>query len=176
MSHRHADGKSLSRTSHEFVLTVDAGRARLLRLEPVGALSRLVPVRDFENLPRRVRPSQQFSDPRPGLQRSASHVRRHAVDDRRDAHLREYERRFARRICDHVAALHRQGEIASLVLAATPSMLACLRRTVSLAAPGLEVTELAVELTQLGPVAVHDYLAGRGLLPARGRLARQPAT
>ncbi|WP_428264856.1 host attachment protein [Haliangium sp.] len=164
--------------SHVCVLTLDASRARLFGLEvqrgPGGeSLTKLVEVEDLANPGRRQRASEAFTDSRPGMHGGAGGGPGHGLDDGRDAHLDELERRFT---VDVVAALGRQVQAlgaSRAVIAASPRMLGHLRETIGGQSKlGVEIDELGKELTKLSPVELHDHLAKDELLPPRGRLTR----
>lgn len=154
------------------IVVADASRARIFTYE-AGALEQpngTPPLREWIDLvdpERRLRPSQVFSDSRPGSS-SAPHGPSFAVDDHRDAHTDETDRRFAGAIVNHLGDVLAEHPSREVVIVASPNMLGLLRKdTADLPRLGMEVHELALDLTRETPSRLHDHLAERGLLPAR---------
>jgi protein required for attachment to host cells len=158
------------------LLVADAGRARLYTFEelagPAGVPTQeLIERLDLVNPERRRRPSELESDSRPGIDR-APNGRGYGVDDHRDGHRDELDRRFAAAILDRLAALAREHGSRSVVLVASPRMLGHLRlRAEPLARSGVTLNEIARDFTRLPTAQIQDHLARYGLLPARERLA-----
>ena len=102
----------------------------------------------------------------------------HAVSDHREDRRRESSRDFADSVVEAASRVWRTLPSCEIVVVASPTMLGLLRpalgrRTGGPAAP--PVRELARDLCKLAPAALHDALAGAGLLPARGRREPRPA-
>ena len=158
-----------------YVVVADAARAQMFALRAHKSatdtqLTKLESVMELHNAARRLRPSERYSDSRPGLQQGSGGGPSHGVDDGRSAQENESERRFARRIMDELQNLNNNEPAERLILAASPRMLGMLRKEA--ANPGQlpsDVEEIDKALTTLSPVALHDYLAQRALLPERGR-------
>ena len=156
------------------IAIVDAARARLFTLEELarqaGTTYELRERADLIDPDRRLRPSELFSDTRPGADRAPG-GRGHAVDDHRDSHLEQLDRRFAGEVAARVASLVREHSCGRLIVAASPRMLGHLRRAgAGQLVPELAVDEIDRDLTRSSPPQIHDLLTARGLLPARGRL------
>jgi len=154
------------------IVVADAARARIFTYE-AGALAEpngASPLRERVDLvdpERRLRPSQVFSDTRPGSS-SAPHGPGFAVDDHRDAHIEETDRRFAGAIAHHLGDVLAEHPAREVVIVASPNMLGLLRKdTADLPRLGMEVHELPLDLTKETPSQLHDHLAERGLLPSR---------
>ncbi len=152
------------------IVTADATRARLYTFaelaHPTRAMQERVTLVDPQ---RRRRPSELFCDSRPGLDRAPS-GRGFAVDDGRDAARQRMDRDFAADIAEACHQLVRREGCDRLILAASPRMLGLLRDLGGFAAMGVELTEIDRNLAHFSRARLHDYLAGRELLPARERI------
>ena len=160
------------------IAIADAARARLYTFEqlaePTGAAQELRECVDLIDPDRRLRPSELFSDTRPGSDRAPS-GRGYGLSDRRDAHIDEFDRRFAAEIVARLTELVREHGCRRVIVAASPRMLGHLRRErASLYDGGLAIDEVDRDLTHLGSAQIHDLLADRGLLPVRARAAAPP--
>ena len=159
------------------ILVADASRARLHTFEeltaPPGHRSQeLREEVDLIHPARRIRPSELFSDTRPGSDRAPT-GRGFGLCDRRDASMRQMDRRFAAAIAAELERLVAESGCRTVIVAATPHMLGLLRElTRPLARGGVEIHEIDRDLVRLSPSALQDFLAERGLLPVRERLAR----
>lgn len=159
-----------------YVVVADASRAHMfvLRAERTSmdtSLSRLVSVFELERAERRQRPSERYSDTRPGTLHASPGGAAHGVDDHRDAQESESDRRFARHIVQEMQRVTVSEPIGTLILAASPRMLGMLRDEMEDMRGEFELHELDRDLTTLAPAMLHDYLVGQDLLPARGRAA-----
>jgi protein required for attachment to host cells len=153
-------------------LRIDATRARLFTFERVteGADTReeLVERTDFVNLQRRRRPSDVFSETRPGSSRVGN--LQYAFDDHRDHHSSQLDDKFARMTMAALRELIDERPTQRVVICASPRMLGRLRA----AAPGLlpediARDELPRDLVKLSSGDVRAELASRGLLPQEAR-------
>lgn len=157
------------------VVVVDSGRSRVYALEPQVAqgVTKIPPLREVAalvNPARRSRDTEMFSDSRPGLRQGAGGGTAHGVDDRRDSHKEELDRRFASDVVDKVLEVMRDLGAQKIILAASPNMLGFLRtRTGKWSESGHDVSELGRDLTQLSPAQLHDRLANEELIPPRSR-------
>lgn len=119
---------------------------------------------------RRRRPSEIFSDTRPGSDRAPT-GRGFAVSDHRDHAMREMDRRFAADIARHLREVVDTCGCRDVILAASPRMLGLLRElTAPLVEAGVAVHDLDRDLVRLTPAQLQDFLAERGLVPERERL------
>jgi protein required for attachment to host cells len=150
------------------IALVDATRARLFTFERVteGADTRdeLVERTDLANPQRRRRPSEPFSDTRPGSSRTG-HLQ-FAFDDHRDHHISQIDDEFARMAMAALRELIDERPPQRVVICAPPRMLGRLRA----AAPGLlpgeiALDEVARDLVKLSPGDMQLELASRDLLP-----------
>jgi protein required for attachment to host cells len=155
------------------IALVDATRARLFTFERVveGADAReaFVECTDLVNPQRRRRPSEVFSDTRPGSSRTG-HLQ-FAFDDHRDHHIAQIDDKFARMAMAALRELVDEQPTQRVVTCASPRMLGRLRA----AAPGLlpddiALDELPRDLVKLVPGEVRAELAARALLPRAERL------
>jgi len=155
------------------IALVDATRARLFTFERVadGADTRdeLVERTDFVNPQRRRRPSEVFSDTRPGSSRTGN--LQYAFDDHRDHHISQLDDKFARMTMAGLREIIDEHPTQRVVICASPRMLGRLRA----AAPGLlpddiALDELPRDLVKLSPGEVRAELASRDLLPCAERI------
>jgi protein required for attachment to host cells len=150
------------------IAIVDATRARVFSFDqdsdPGGTREKLIEVLDLVHPERRRRPSDLFSDTRPGSGRTGP--RQFAFDDHREAHLEQLDAEFARDIVKAIASIMTRLRLSRLIVCAGPRMLGELRAA-GLARPGLLVEELARELAKLTAAELRDQLAAYGLLPPR---------
>jgi protein required for attachment to host cells len=168
------DGHRL-RETRICIAVADAARARLYTFEqladPTGAAHGLREWVDLVDPDRRRRPSELFSDTRPGSDRTPS-GRGYGLDDRRDAHLDQFDQRFAAEIVASLTDLVREHGCRRVILAASPRMLGHLRRAgASLFEGKLAIDEIDRDLTKFSSAQIHDLLADKGLLPARSCVA-----
>ncbi len=140
------------------IALVDAARARLFTFaratEASDTRDELVEHTDLANPQRRRRPSELFSDTRPG-----------AFDDDLDHQVSQLDEKFARMAMAALRELIDEHPTQRVVIGAPPRMLGRLRA----AAPGLlpdDITldELPRDLVRLSPADVRAALASRGLL------------
>ena len=159
------------------IVVADASRARLHTFEELAAprgnrSQELHEVVDLVHPARRIRPCELFSDTRPGSDRAPS-GRGFGLCDRRDASMRQMDRRFAAAIAAELERVVAEGGCRTVIVAASPHMLGLLRElTRGLVRAGVEVHEIDRDLVRLSPSALQDFLAERGLLPVRERLAQ----
>lgn len=149
------------------IAVVDASRARLFSYErqsdPEGLKEQFLEEQDFINPSRRLRPSELFSETRPGSSKTGD--LRHAFDDHRDAHVQALDTEFAHLVMEELTRRVQSSKARRLILCASPRILGQLR------AAGLprdvEVDELARDYVKLTPTQLRDHLESHGILPAR---------
>lgn len=152
-------------------VVTDAARARLFTLEPVEfpevqSGPRLIEREAFVNPEKDLPESELFSTSKAGRNRAPQGGPSHGYDDHRSQHTDEYERRFARVVADETMKLAQAHGARQVVLAAQPRMLGFLRQELdTLTRNGIEVRELAKDLSKLSATQVHDHLAKEKLLP-----------
>jgi len=150
------------------IAIVDATRARLFTfdraVDPSGVHEDLEERADLVNPQRRRRPSDLFSDSRPGTNRTGRLS--YAFDDRREHHMEEIDAEFAREVASQIEQLVKVEPTHRLIVCASPHMLGALRAT-ELRRLGLIIDELDRDLVKLTPAQLRDYLTTQGLLPER---------
>ncbi len=141
------------------VVLADAARARIFTVEKVPGQAgvptpALIEQICLVNPARRQRPSEKQADTRPGSRRAAggSGVG-HAVDDRRDAHADELDRRFAEEVVDALAKF----QDSRFVVAAPPKLLGMLRDRAGTDA----ATYLPLDLSRLTPARALEQLQAK---------------
>jgi len=153
------------------IVVADGARARLFTLddsvlEPPGP--DLVEREDLANPEHKLAGRDKYSTTRTGSNLNPQKGPAHGYDDHRDKEEREHERRFAHDIASHAVALAQRERSYQLVVVAEKRMLGLLRETLVLPAKsGIELRELAKDLTQLSATELQAHLAEAGLVPAR---------
>lgn len=110
----------------------------------------------------------KYSSTRTGVNLNPRGGPSHGYDDHRTQHEQEHERRFAHEIAARALALAQENHAGHLVLTAEKHMLGLLRDALEIPVKsGIEVHELAKDLTKLIPTQLHDHLAAAGVVPAR---------
>jgi len=153
------------------LIIADAARARIYAVEPVerdlpGRGVALHERADLVSLERRLRPSEILADSGTGGGHAGTSF---GLDDHRDEHMREIDRRFAGEIATHAGAVVGAAELGRVVLVASPRMLGELRKVLPAQVKRAAIEELALDLTRLTTPQVHDHLAALGVMPARER-------
>jgi len=156
--------------SRACIAVVDASRARLFTYERSseveGVSEKLTEQRDLVNPARRLRPSQLFSDTRPGSSRTGT--LQYGLNDHRDAHIDEIDAEFARTVIGEIGDLLRSSQAERLILCASPHMLGELRTAgTKLNHPSLVIDDIPRDLVKLTPRQLRDRLTSYGLLPPR---------
>ena len=159
------------------IALVDATRARLFTFDrdtdPSGTREELVEHEDLVDPARRQRPSQLFSDSRPGSSRVGA--RGFAFDDHRDAHVKNLDAGFARVVVRELGALVERSGAHRLIVCASPSMLGELRAA-DLRSNGIVIDEVPRDLVKLTGSKLRERLAEYGLLPPVPPRTGQDAT
>lgn len=151
------------------IVVADASRARLFTfkreddLAPAPVLRERV---DLVSLERRQRPSELFSETRPPTGMTAN-GRGFGVDDHRDAHMDEIDRRFAEQVMSRLASLTEEAACHRVALVASPRFLGHLREYAgTLRQRGLPLEEVARDLTRETGPKLREHLGELGVLPA----------
>ena len=148
------------------IALVDASRARLLTFErtsdPSATREELFEYMDLVNPARRRRPSELFSDTRPGTNRTGR--LQYTFDDHREAHVAHIDAEFARGVRGAIDRLVTAQPARRLIVCASPRMLGLLRAA-ELRHDGIVVDELPRDLVRLPIAQVRARLASYGLLP-----------
>ena len=153
------------------IVVADGARARLFTLDD-GATDApgpdLVEHEDLANPEHKLAGRDKYSTTRTGSNLNPQKGPTHGYDDHRDKEEREHERRFARDIGSHAVALAQREHSYQLVVVAEKRMLGLLRESLVLPAKsGIELRELAKDLTRLSATELQAHLAEAGLVPAR---------
>jgi protein required for attachment to host cells len=143
--------------ANQMIAAVDGARARFFmvgtRSTPNGEeKKKLDEIESLINPAHRTKDGDLFSESRPGSRKAHAGGPGHGVDDKREAHTDEYDRKFAQLVMDKLTELIRDNDVSNVILASGPRMLGHLRdRKANLA--GCAVGELQKHLTELSP---HD--------------------
>ena len=137
----------------QLIAVVDGSRARYFsvgtRKTPTGEeKKKLTEVETLVNLENRLKDGELFTETRPGTRAGAAGATAHGVDDRRDAHHTETDRKFAKLVLAKMAELIDKDQVTYAILAAGPKMLGHLREHRGLL-PRVDVGELPKHLTEL---------------------------
>ena len=158
------------------IAIVDASRARLYTYqEDAGPTEQLREVRDLVNAGRRFRPSEMFSETRPGTghnPRSGPGGEPGSTkDDHRDDHIEMMDQKFAKEICAELEKIIASDGYGHLIIIASPKMLGEVRKANGVfKRGGLTVDEIPRDLSKLTIAQLHDHLASLDLIPGRQRL------
>lgn len=153
------------------IIVVDGAHARFFTLEiPQEPLTdggaRLIEASDLVNPDGDIPQRLKFSD-RMGRAHASPGGAAHALDDGRERHRQENERRWARRLCEETARFVSRTQAKRLVLVAEPRLLGVLReQLIHESLPGVAIVELCENLTQHAVGHIQSLLASRGLVPA----------
>jgi protein required for attachment to host cells len=155
----------------KFVLVSDSRRGRVLQLtrDSEAGTSELIELATMVHAGRRMRPSEKFSEPRPGLRQAQRGGPVHGVDDRRDSNMDEHDRQFARDVVERAASAIGNPAGEAVIVAASEHMLGLLRPELSRLLADARVTELPLNISSLTIPQIHDELSKRDLIPERGR-------
>jgi len=139
----------------QLIAVVDGARARFFCVRERGTPSgeqknKLVEVETLINPAHRIKDGDLFSETRPGQRKAFAGGPGHGVDDKRDAHAVEFDRKFAKLVLETMAKLIRAHSVTYAILAAGPLMLGHLREHRHLL-PRVEIGELPKHLTELTP-------------------------
>lgn len=159
------------------VVVAGGSRARFFTLQNVEfpelqSGPNLCEVNDLVNLEQETPGTDLWSESKSGRNRGGAGGGTHGYDDHRSQHEDEFERRFARDIAREAARLISRCNTRQLVLVAQKRVLGFIRNELeSLAKAGIEIHELAKDLSKLPTLELHEHLAREHLIPQR----RSPA-
>jgi protein required for attachment to host cells len=153
------------------IIVADTGRARFITVEvpedpAVEGGARLVEHEDLVNPAADVPEREMFSD-----RRSRSHASpngaSHALDDHRDNHRLELDRRYARRVADEARRFAARAQASRLLIVAEPRMLGALRREFQ-GEPlrNVAIEEIGENLSRRRLDEIQGILASNGAVPA----------
>lgn len=154
------------------ILVADGSRARFFTFESrapeTGTTGpRLVEHEDRVNPEHELAGRDKYNATRTGAHPNPGKSQTHGYDDHRKQEEHEHERLFARDIARHALDFTQQHQAACLVVAAEKRMLGLLRDWLEPPPhPGIELRELAADLTRLSPTELHNHLAEARLIPA----------
>lgn len=110
----------------------------------------------------------QWSETKSGRNRAASGGGAHGYDDHRQQHEEEYERRYARNVINHATSLITHNGATRCILVAHKRLLGFLRNAAdAIDKTGVQIHEVAKDLSKLNPLELHEHLAQQKLLPPR---------
>jgi protein required for attachment to host cells len=153
------------------IIVVDSAHARFITLQipedpSVDGGARLVEHQDLVNPDADVPERELFSD-RGGRAHASSKGAAHVLDDGRENHRRELERRFARRVVDETERFIQREQARRLLLVAEPRVLGALREQLrDERLRQVEIVELCENLSQRPIAQIQSILALRGFVPA----------
>ncbi|HVV84042.1 MAG TPA: host attachment protein [Kofleriaceae bacterium] len=149
------------------IVVADSARARLFtfkREDDRGAAPVLRERADLVSPERRMRAGDVFSETRPSLANNPS-GHGNTIDDHRNAHVDETDRRFAHQVIERAAALCSETACTRVALVAGPRFLGHLREHLPMLR-GVPVDEVARDLTHEAAPKLRDHLASLGVIPA----------
>jgi protein required for attachment to host cells len=153
------------------ITVVDGAHARFFTPEIpedpiVDGGARLIEHQDLVSPEADIRGRQLFSDRR-GRAHASPAGAAHALDDGRERHLEELERRYVRRLVDELERFVQRERATRLLLVAEPRLLGVLREQLRYERlRGVEVVELGENLSQRPVAQIQSILALRGVVPA----------
>jgi protein required for attachment to host cells len=141
------------------VVVADGAKARLY----FYARQRLAEIADLVNPAQRMRSGEIYAESRPGVKQNLGTGIRAGMDEHRQDHFAEEERRFAADVIQAAARAAAERGTRDLVLAAGPEMLGVLRGECDRLDPHIAVHELPKNITQEGPGDLRDRLIELGI-------------
>ena len=153
------------------IITIDGAHARFFTLEipeepRTDGGARLVEAQDLVNPDAEIPARLRFSD-RQGRAHASPLGAAHALDDGRERHRQELERRWTQRLASEAARFVQREQATRLLLVAEPRVLGALRDELSHAPlRDVEIIELGENLTQRPAAQIQSILALRGAVPA----------
>ncbi|MDV3238825.1 MAG: host attachment protein [Gammaproteobacteria bacterium] len=163
--------------NHNCVVVAGGSRARFFTLRDaefpeMESGPNLCEVADLVNPENELPGSDLWTNLKSGRNRGGGGSPAHGYDDHRSQHEDEIDRRFARNIAREASRLIQANATRELVLVAQKRVLGFLRNELNgLAKAGVEIRELAKDLSKLSPLELHEHLARERLIPER----RSPA-
>lgn len=151
-------------TKPTFVLTVDAARARIFKVDGGSAprTATLTEVQTLVNPEARVPEGQRHTDSNPTGARGPNGGYQ-TYDDHRGQHAEEERKRFAKSVADAFSAL--MVTPSNALVCVTHSMYALLNEAISRHCPKVTSNFHALECTLLKPHDLAAMLTDKGLLP-----------
>jgi protein required for attachment to host cells len=160
----------------EYCIVVSGGaRARFFTLEPVDfpeleSGPKLIDKGELLNPEKETAGRDLYTDLRTGRSRAPRGGPSHGYDDHRTQHEDEFDRRFARKVVRKARRLAKESRASRIVLAAPARMLGYLRQDLEvIPKDGIELHQVAKDMSKFCPRQSHDHLAKKQLLPAYRR-------
>ena len=153
------------------IITIDSAHARFFTLEVPEDLraeggARLAEAQDLVNPEADIPERLLFSDRR-GRAHASPAGSAHALDDGRERHRQELERRWLRRVVNETERFAQRENATKLLLVAEPRLLGALRAQLRYDhLRDLDVVEVGENLTQRPTAQIQSILALRGAVPA----------
>ena len=158
------------------IAVMDHSCARLFTFEesdfPEQEPSALIERKQLHNESARENAQELWSDTQAGSNRSVvSHT--YSYDDRRDQHIREYERRFVETVASELLILRKSYQTSELILVAETQVLGVARKVLSAKHEfkTMKCSELSKDLGYFTTPQIHQYLADKKLVPSPYRAA-----
>jgi protein required for attachment to host cells len=155
------------------VVIADGGRARFFTVdwpkdERFESGPRLREHEDWANPEGKMTGLDLFTDVKSGRRQSPGGGQAHLMDDHRDRHRREIDRRFAHSLARAIDEFVVKQRATRLILAADPRMLGTLREPLAKQLPSeLKLEELCEDLSWHAVAHIEKVLTKRGLLPEK---------
>lgn len=159
------------------VVVIDGTKARLFTLEQPEAPEyqsgpNLVERECLTSTAKELQGKELWANTKTGRNRGSG-SQAHGYDDRRQSHIEEFERNFAKEVVGQIIQLSQSHQAQQVVLVAEPQILGWVRDALTAQAPkGLKIQELAKDLCKMKPLELHEYLAAKELLPVRKVVSR----
>lgn len=155
--------------NQNYIVVADGVRARFFTLEetPFPEIESGPNLTEVSDLINADRESDIWSEKKSGRNRGKSGAA-HGYDDHRTQHEEEFVRRFARTVAEEAKRLTSHNGTQELVLVAQKKTLGYLRNELSgRIKNGIQIRELAKDLSKMSPLEIHTHLAKEQLVPKR---------
>ncbi len=159
--------------SNDCIVVADGARARFFTLmeaehPEIQSSPNLIEIHDLVQPEKEMHKGELWSETRTGRNRGTNGGPSHGYDDHRSQHAEENDKRFARSVAEQAARLAHSQQTRNVILVAHKRMLGMLRGCMEpLIKTGVEVRELAKDLSKLNPIELHEHLARERLIPQR---------
>ncbi|HSH83864.1 MAG TPA: host attachment protein [Guyparkeria sp.] len=153
-----------------YIVVADGLRARFFTLQetPFPEMESGPNLTEVCDLVNPDREQDMWSEKKSGRNRSRASGAAHGYDDHRSQHETEYVRRFARSIAEEAMRLTNGHGANELVLVAQKRTLGHLRNELNgRIRSGVQIRELAKDLSKMSPLEIHAHLAREKLVPER---------
>jgi protein required for attachment to host cells len=152
------------------IITIDSAHARFFTLETPEEIvadggARLEEAQDLVNPEADIPERRLFSDRR-GRAHASPAGAAHALDDGRERHRQELQRRWLRRVVNEMEHFAQRENATKLLLVAEPRLLGALRDQPGYHLREIDIVEVGENLTQRPAEQIQAILALRGAVPA----------